>query len=181
MESSHTAYAENNLSRSQTIDPDWDPDAMILNARSLQAAARQLASDPDPRENEPPPDSFYYNGRFLAGPILLALATEIALKAWQRRERAGAPDHNHNLVALFEALNEETQDILEARCPKDVIPSALKVFGSIPSGMRGTLEIHRDTFIRWRYADEATEDHIWPDALDAALTAIIEVYECPPA
>ena len=179
MESPHTAYAENNLPRGQTKVPDWDPDAMILNARSLQAVARQFTSDPDPRDNELPPDASYYYGRFLAGPILLALATEIALKAWQRRERAGAPDRGHDLVALFEALSEEAQDTLEARCPNNVIPPALEVFGPIPSGMRRTLEIHKDTFERWRYAYEATEDHIWPDALDAALTAIIEAYERP--
>ena len=79
--SRHTACAENDLPRRQTEGPAWDPDAMILNARSLQATARQLASDPEPRENKPPPGAFHNNGRFLAGPILLALATEIALKA----------------------------------------------------------------------------------------------------
>ena len=162
-------------------DADWNPDAMILNAWSLQATARQLVSDPDPRKNEPPSDTFHHNGRFFAGPILLALATEIALKAWQCRERAGAPDRTHDLVALFEKLSQEAQDILETRCPKGVIPPALEVFGPIPSGMRGTLELHRNTFVSWRYAYEATDDHIWPDALDAALTAILEAYERPQA
>ena len=118
-------HAESDLRRRQTKGPAWDPDAMILNARSLQATARQLASDPDPCENEPTPDAFHYNGRFLAGPILLALATEIALKAWQCRERAGAPDRSHDLVVLFEELSEEARDVLVAHCPKDVISARL--------------------------------------------------------
>ena len=88
-------------------------------------------------------------------------------------------------MALFDELSEGARDVLEARCPKDVIPAAFEVFGQVfgptPSGMRKTLEIHRDTFVRWRYAYEATDNHIWPDALDAALNAIMEAYERPQA
>ena len=51
----------------------------------------------------------------------------------------------------------------------------------IHSGMRRILELHRDTFVRWRYAHEIMDDHVFPPALDAALTAIIDTDVRPPA
>ena len=50
---------------------------MIWNARSLQKVARELASGRVPPEE----DAFLFPGQQLAEPILLALATEIALNS----------------------------------------------------------------------------------------------------
>ena len=159
----------------------WDPDRMIYHAKALQEAAKhlELAQDDD---LDPPEDLFM--GKHLAHPILLALATEIALKAWQCRERKGdAPDRCHDLVELFEALSEGTRERLQARLPEHPWPCGAEharlsgdPFGG---GMRVVLEFHRDTFETWRYSYEATSAFTWPPQLDEGLTAIIETYNPP--
>ena len=62
---------------------------MINSARSLQRVANELEKNgPEPELS----DEQLFEGIFLAGPILLSLATEIALKAWQCSERQEPPD-----------------------------------------------------------------------------------------
>lgn len=51
-------------------------------------------------------------------PNLLTLATEIALKAWQCWERQKAPKRTHDLLKLFHSLEQDTQEVLEARMRK---------------------------------------------------------------
>ena len=154
---------------------------MIHNARSLHAVARYLVFDPDPGETRASDaDGLFSTGRFFAGPVLLALATEIALKAWHCRETKGPPRQKHDLIALFEDLSENTQRLLAACYPSDLFPRATGAFGPVPSDMRSALEIHRKTFEIWRYPHEDADDLIWPDALDAALSAIIDAYDHPP-
>lgn len=69
---------------------------MIWNAKSSQRVVRELV-EWDGREH-PKSDPFLFQGRVLAVPVPLSLATEIALKAWQCRERKGAPDHGHEVI-----------------------------------------------------------------------------------
>ena len=165
------------LPERDTVERAWDPDTMIWNARSLQTVAKQLASD----RVTPVEDVFLFTGQQLAEPILLALATEIALKAWQCRERKGPPESEHDLLKLFEGLSEEARDVLEAACPEQPLPGGMQAYIPIHSGMRRILEAHRDTFVRWRYVHETMNDHVYPPALDAALTAIIDAYVQSPA
>ena len=71
---------------------------------------------------------------------MLSLALEIALKAWQRRERQGAPDRSHDLLQLFEGLEEATQKRLEAKMPPMVDPL---VGETLREGLRELLESTR--------------------------------------
>ena len=82
---------------------DWDPDRMVDHARSLQEVARYLEPDLESDES----GGYLFSGRVIAPPILLALATEIALKALQCCERGGAPDRTHDLLDLFDALTKQ--------------------------------------------------------------------------
>ena len=150
---------------------------MIWNARSLQRVARQLGSGRVP----PREDVFLFTGQQLVEPILLALATEIGLKVWQCRERKGPPDSEHDLLKLFEGLSEEARDVLKAGCPEQALPGDVQVYIPIHSGMRRILETHRDTFVCWRYVHETMNEYVYTPALDAALTGIIETYDCSPA
>ena len=169
------------LPHRNTEGDTWDADAMIHNARSLQAVAQYLVFDPDPGETRiSDADGLFGTGRYFAGPVLLALATEIALKAWQCREMKGPPRRTHDLIALFDALSESTRRLLAARYPSDLFPRGTVASGSLPSDMRSALESHRETFLLWRYPHEDPDDVIWPDALDAALSAIIDAYDHPP-
>lgn len=157
-----------------------DSDAMIRDARSLHAVAQHLVSDLDPGETRTSDvDGLFGTGRFFAGPVLLALATEIALKAWHCRETKVAPRRTHDPIALFEDLSENTRRLLAARYPGHLYPRGMGAFGPVPSDLQSALEIHRKTFEIWRYPHEDPDDLIWPDALDAALSAIVEAYDQP--
>ena len=79
-----------------------DPDSMIWTAKSLQRVAKELDLPEEPSQS----DSLLFMGKFFAGPVLLTLATEISLKAWQCRERKEKPDHSHDLLELFDGLGE---------------------------------------------------------------------------
>ena len=83
----------------------WDADLMILNAQSLQGVANLLERN----RNSPQSDPVLMWGIGLAVPVLLGLATEIALKAWQSRERKGKPDRSHDLLKLFDNLEKPTR------------------------------------------------------------------------
>ena len=94
---------------------NWDADSMIWNAKSLQRVAKELERN---GSESPQQDPFLFSGILLAGPILLSLATEIALKAWQCRERKGKPEKIHDLLKLYDGLESSTQETLEARMRK---------------------------------------------------------------
>lgn len=93
---------------------NWDPYWVIENAKALQRVVKELDGEGSQSVES---DLLLFQGKYLAEPILLSLALEIALKAWQRRERQGAPDHGHDLLQLFEGLKEATQKRLEAKMP----------------------------------------------------------------
>ena len=57
---------------------------MIWNAKSLQRVMKELERYGSESSTS---DPLLFQGSGLAGPILLSLATEISLKAWQCRER----------------------------------------------------------------------------------------------
>ena len=149
---------------------------MICKAKSLQKVANQLASNQYPVQS----DSFMFDGKIIAAPILLALATEIALKAWQCRERQGTPDHSHDLLKLFEGLSEDAQTRLEEELPVQLDPISihLGVHDVCPVGarVRNVLEFHRRSFERCRYSYESMAEVFYLPALNEALTVIIDTY-----
>ena len=92
---------------------------MIRSAKSLQCLVKDLEDDP----KAPISDSLLFEGKFIAAPVLLTLAVEIALKALQCKERKGMPDHGHDLLKLFNALEKTTQRQLEAEPPRSPAPN----------------------------------------------------------
>lgn len=61
----------------KNCDETWDTDGMIWHAQALHSdGSRSPKSDP-----------LLFSGKLVAGPILLSLAIEIALKVWQCQER----------------------------------------------------------------------------------------------
>ena len=151
---------------------DWDPDRMVDHARSLQEVARYLKPDLESDES----GGCLFSGRVIAPPILLALATEIALKALQCREREGAPDRTHDLLNLFDALTTQTQAWLEAHFPREPIFYDESQFPPVIAGMRETLEHHRSAFLNWRYLHETIRADFCTPVIDQALTVIIKGY-----
>lgn len=149
-------------------------DIMIEEARAFQYVVRKLEKISEPEDSAV--ELIWASAA--VNPILLSLATEIALKAWLYRENNGYLDHklssSHDLLELFEGLEKDTQTRLEAKMPE--IPNPR---GGPPlhKGLRSVLCFHKAAFIRWRYRYEDLK-HLFNEAeLGQALTVIIEAYE----
>ena len=147
---------------------NWEPYWVIEDARALQRVAKEKGSE----------DPLLSRGMYLAEPILLSLAIEMALKAWQRRERQGTPDRSHDLSQLFEGLKKNKKKRLEAKMPPLLDPWTR---WPIREGLRELLCSHRDAFIKWRYSYEADEEGslfktFETSAIHQALTVLIDAY-----
>ena len=186
------------MSGKQNHGKSWDADSMIRNAKALQRVVKEL------EKNKPTPsdgwgkwdrgteDQLLFMGRFLAVPNLLSLATEIALKAWQCRERQKAPERTHDLLKLFHSLEQDTQEMLEARMQKvspgsvwaealrmrNLSPLEQEMLGAKMHPLRDVLRSHSDANMRWRYLHEQTSSQQFETGeMDLALTVIIDAYE----
>ncbi len=145
----------------------WPPDWIMQEAMSLQGLAERLETD---RENHPSVDK-----PTTAAPVLLALATELALKAWQCRERNGeAPDKTHDLAELFDALGDDARTLLELAMPAH--PDPMARFVPVYSGIREALKVNGKLFETWRYPYEHPGLTAETGALKAALAAIVDTY-----
>ena len=145
---------------------------MMSQARALRRVAEHLDDDGKAPE---PWDSRLNEGKFVAVPVLLALSTEIALKAWQCRERNGPPDQTHNLLKLFLGLGEDAQRRLSEKMPEH--PSPLPGFPPAYPGMKNALSDCRNIFVEWRYSHERRHLRAETGVLKTALSAIIEAYD----
>ena len=165
------------MSKNKNKNLAWDPYWMICNAKSLQEVANHLAADMEPESKS---ENFLFSGKFMSTPILMALATEIALKALQCQERKRSAMRTHDLWKLFEGLREDTQTRLEKRLPSQLDPVSLHLglqdFFPVDAGMRKVLEFHRYSFMHWRYKYERPGGSFYLHALDEALTVIINTY-----
>ena len=165
----------------------YDTHLMIGNAKSLQRVAKELQQN----KPKPPSDRLLWEGTFLAVPVLSSLAIEIALKAWQCRERDGAPDKIHDLLTLFETLNPETQEMLEARMRKvsphsiraadpstqNLNPDVQEMFAAVKHPLRRVLCSHNDANVHWRFIHERPNAWFATAEIDRALDTIISTYE----
>ena len=177
----------------------WDADAMIRNAKALQRVVKELEKNkpkPSPSDgwgkwDRGTEDQLLFMGRFLAVPNLLSLATEIALKAWQCREQLKAPERTHDLLKLFHSLEQDTQEMLEARMRKvspdsvwadalrmrNLSPLEQEMLGAKMHPLRDVLRSHSDANMLWRYIYEEPEAKFETGEIDLALTVIIDAYE----
>ena len=166
----------------------WDADSMIKNAMSLQRVAKELNKNSGGVGQS---DRWLFQGMFLADPILLSLATEIALKAWQCLERGGAPNRTHDLLKLFDSLKKDTQEMLEAKMRKvspysvhaeqpgmqNLTPDLQDMVAARRHPLRTVLSSHCEAFQRWRYSYEMKSFAIFESGeIDLALTMIIDAY-----
>ena len=145
----------------------WPPDWIMQEAMSLQGLAERLETD---RENHPS-----VSKPTTAAPVLLALATELALKAWQCRERNGkAPDKTHDLAKLFDDLGDDARTLLERAMPAH--PDPMAPFIPVYSGIREALNVNRKLFETWRYPYEYPGLTAETGTLKTALAAIVDTY-----
>ena len=183
----------------QNRGKSWAADLMIRNAKALQRVVKELEKnrsklfplDEWSKWNRDTEAKLLFEGTFLAIPNLLSLATEIALKAWLCRERQKDPERTHDLLKLFQSLEQDTQEMLEARmqkqspCPvwagqtgmQNLSPCEQEMLGAKMYPLRDVLRSHSDVNIRWRYIHEETSAQCELPEIDRALTVIIDAYE----
>lgn len=138
-------------------------------AQSLQRVAEVLQPDMETDL----PGSALYKDKTVVVPMLLGLATELALKAWQCESRKGPYDRSHDLLDLFDSLDEDTKSRLEGALP------AMRLVAKLSperATMGEIMSFHRDAFERWRYTHEVVRLSAQTGALNAALETLIGVF-----
>ena len=163
------------LPENNNCDANWDTDFIISNAKSLQRVVKELDRN---ESKSPQSDQLLFSGVFLASPILLTFAIEIALKAWLFREQNKAPARTHDLLELFDGLDPSTQAMLEERMGA-VEPYSIehRLEGKRSwEPLRKLLSSHKNTFIDWRYIHQYEGGVVETASLDRALTVIIDAY-----
>ena len=184
------------MSGEQNPGEIWDADSMIENAKALQRVVKELEknksfpSDERGNRDRGTQDRLLFMGKLLAVPNLLSLATEIVLKAWLCWEQK-APERTHNLLKLFQSLEQDTQEMLEARMRKvsphsvwagqpgmqNLGPLEQAMFAAKMHPLRDILRSHSDANVRWRYLHEETSAQFETAEIDRALTVLIDAYE----
>ena len=144
----------------------WNPDLMMIRASELGRLVEHLSAGQS--------DGSSFEGTTVATPILLSLAAEIGLKAWQCKERNGPPDKTHDLLKLFDGLGENARRRLEDKMPE--VPSPVAGLPPIYPGIRNALCQNKNLFVEWRYAHEHVSLFAETGVLKTALTAIVEAY-----
>ena len=153
----------------------WHSYRMMETAKGLHRVADELHG----RNTSPKSDQALFSGEFVAVPVLMALAMEIALKAWQCRERKRKPDRGHDLLKLFESLEEKTQARLQASKPDLLDPILGTKFPPVLPGLKSILSSHRKEFERWRYLYEVQNGNFETGQFNEALAAVIGLFENP--
>lgn len=106
-------------------------------------------------------------------PMLLALSMELALKAWFVFDHNKANvKRSHNLLKLFEGLNQDSQYKLDAEFRRSVAPyhpSGLFV----DYGIRNVLAQHENAFVDWRYTYEKKNVSFHTSTFKATLEMVL--------
>ena len=159
-----------------------DANIAIAQARGLRRVAADLdrvrddylKGDRTPADDDDarfPAEEFL--GSMLAAPVVRALAAELALKAIAIKT-TGDHEWGHNLLKLFDALDQETQLTIEQK-REDVVERV--VHGSV----RSILAKHKDDFTDSRYvgamAPGSKPTFAYGVDLDVALQDLIAVFE----
>ena len=149
------------MPKNKSLDASWEADFLIANAKSFQCVVTELEEH---GSKSPPSDELLFSGVFLASPILLLLAIELALKAWLCQEQKRDPDRTHDLLVLFGSLEQETKELLGEGMPSF-------------EPLRKILRTHRNAHTHRRYIHEKPRGEFHTGALKRALTVIINAYE----
>lgn len=147
-----------------------DADTMIFTARSLHELTCSFDNGADISANP-----YLFSGKLVAGPVLLTLAMELALKAWwivENEERK--PLRTHDLVKLFDGLPERARTRLEIAYPE--IPNTHPELQPIRLGLRSLLDTTKSKFVEWRYPHEMQHAEFPNGEFGEALSTVIKEF-----
>ena len=144
---------------------------MTLYARGLQELVRSFENGADPSSNVA-----LFEGQFIAGPVLLAFAMELVLKAWWAKENKDSEiPKTHDLLKLFDRLSEDTRTALESAHPE--IPHPHPGFPPIRPGLRSMLASNSAAFVEWRYLHERSRARFPSGEFNEALSSVIREFD----
>ncbi|MEM7120563.1 MAG: HEPN domain-containing protein [Pseudomonadota bacterium] len=147
---------------------------MMFSARALQELIRSFGNSVDPSSN-----AALFEGQFIARPVLAAFAMELALKAWWAKENKDSDiPKTHDLLKLFDGLNEETRTRLESAHPE--IPHPCRGLSPIRPGLRSILDSNSDAFVEWRYVHELSSARFPDGEFNEALSSVIKEFDRTP-
>ena len=170
----------------QTETPDGpvvaaEANEMMRTAKSLHRFVKQV------NENgylDAKSDVLLFEGAFVAVPVLLAFATELALKALLYRGGNENRKKTHDLAHIYKKLDRKLRDAIEKKVLIPYPPHLVKVLrlDIMPDYMpvSGILAYHK---VDWRYLHESRKDgesqekSFHTGALERVLTAIVAVYD----
>jgi hypothetical protein len=109
-------------------------------------------------------------------PMLLALAMELALKAWFVFDYDDPDIRGHDLSALFDRLKPESQKRLDAEFKASIVPMHPNLF-FVDYGIRHILYQHRNAFIDWRYVHERKTMSFEHGAFEATLVMVLKEFD----
>jgi HEPN domain-containing protein len=116
-------------------------------------------------------------GTMAIEPMLLALSTELALKAWIVREggQQGIP-RTHDLSKLFGLLSEATRRRLSERFNDEVLPHYRSWF-AIDEDLEYSLASISNAFVEWRYLHEQESASFEAGKVEQIVELILSEFE----
>lgn len=115
-------------------------------------------------------------GGYGIDPMLLALAMELALKAWITLDQGTKTIREHNLSRLFSMLKpeqrREIENDLRTSCPW-YNPSPLDPLGM---DVASILNHHADAFVKWRYMHEMTHGSFSISDMGNVLESVLRLF-----
>lgn len=110
-------------------------------------------------------------GGFGIDPMLIALAMELALKAWITLDRGSDPIRTHNLIKLFRMLDPKLQESFEKdfheQCPwfkEEMLYRTIEMI----------LDCHANAFVQWRYMHEIDTERFSMSDMEYVLDVILK-------
>ncbi len=160
----------------EATEMEYKPFYVISTAESLQYLVREFKETT--KIDEPNRDS--YLAKVLTVPLLLALATELGLKALYYQETKKNPLQTHDLIELFKALGEDTQAEFESAFEKLGKNTRARFEAMVPKPksnmLQYVLDENKDVFVNWRYSFEHSFLQCNTKELDEVVSAVIETY-----
>ena len=157
---------------------------MIRTARSLHRFVKKVDEN---GYYDAKSDVLLFEGTFVAVPVLLAFATELALKALLYRGGYEKREKTHDLARIYKKLDKELCDAIEEKVPITYPPRLVKALklDILPDCMtvNDILEYHRDAFMDWRYLHERHSREksqgktFHTSVLERVFVAIVAVYD----
>lgn len=109
-------------------------------------------------------------------PMLLALAMELALKAWITLDQGTKKIREHDLAKLFGMLQPEHQEIIERefqRANPWFNPSQWDPLGK---NVASILDHHANAFVKWRYMHEMDYGNFSLSEMEYVLETILILF-----